>query len=546
MIRLALALGGGLAMDLAFPNWDVAGLGWIGPGLLLVAGLGCSSKAAFGYGFAGGVAFFLGSLSWLLRIPAPAGAVAAWVLLGLYCSLYPGIWVCLAVKALPMAPETGRYPALASLGGLSWTRRTVWCLWCATLWVGLEMARGRFLTGFPWNFLGTSQFKMLPIIQLAAWTGVYGISFLMVWFSAAALGAVGVFARNPARNRPWAAEMILPLLTVSVITALGFNRMARGATEKTAPDGRPGLKLAMIQPAIPQTLIWDRAGEGARFQKLLSMSETALAGRPDVLIWPEGVMPPWTLENFNAITNLAATHKVWIILAADDGEQTREGNKYYNAAFLFGPNGRFITTYRKQRLVIFGEYIPLVRWLPFIRHFTPIQGGYEAGDRAGEFRLSEPEARLGVFICFEDAFPDATRAFVKPATDILLNLTNDGWFGEGDEQWQHAAMSVFRAVENGVRLVRSTNNGVTCWIDEWGRVRRFLAEQGRIYNPGIFTAEIPISPGSARRPTYYNRQGDAFGWLCLGLSAAWAARRSIPRAWRAMAGRNRENVITSP
>ena len=520
IVRLGLAVAGGVCLDLAFPNWGVAGLGWIGPGLLLAAGLGCRPGRAFGFGFIGGFVFNLTSLSWFLSIPDPAGSVAAWIGLGLYCSLYSALWVWLAVRALPPVVVAIRYPDLALIGRLSWSQRVSWSLFCAASWVGLEMVRGRFLTGFPWNFLGTSQFKMLPVIQVAAWTGVYGVSFLMVWFSASLLCAVATLAVNASKVRPWAGDMILPLLTVSVVTAAGFDRMAGGARREGENSADRGLKIALVQPSIPQTLIWSTAGEAARFEKLVAMSATALAGHPDVLVWPEGVMPPWTLQNFNAVTNIAATHKVWLILQADDGDQTAAGSKSYNAAFLFAPDGRFITTYRKRRLVIFGEYIPLVQWFPFIKHFTPIEGGYSAGERPGEFLLNGPTARLGIFICFEDVFPDSTREFVKPGTDILVNLTNDGWFGEGSEQWQHAAMGIFRAVENGVTVVRATNNGVTCWVDPWGRVREFLAPEGSIYKAGIFEVEVPLLKPGARTPTFYNLHGDLFGWICLAASAA--------------------------
>ena len=165
---------------------------------------------------------------------------------------------------------------------------------------------------------------------------------------------------------------------------------------------------------------------------------------------------------------------------------------FFNAAFLFSPDGRFRNVYHKQNLVIFGEYIPLVRWLPFIKWFTPITGSFASGTKAVPFELERwPPVRhesirivqtpgrrpalpnrvkTSTLICFEDVFPHLAREYVQDDTDFLVNLTNDGWFGEGAAQWQQAVTAVFRAVENGVPLVRCCNNGLTCWADANGRL----------------------------------------------------------------------------
>ena len=544
--RPVLAVAGGLCLSLSFPNWEIAGLGWLGPGLLLASAVGCAPRAAFGLGFLGGLSFFLTSLVWLLRIPFPVGAFAGWLSLSIYCSLYPAVWVWICSRVA--TPGGGARPAtnegdaraedrgprsfLAAVAGLSWSGRAFWCLFCAALWVALEMLRVRFLTGFPWNILGASQFRMLPVIQMAAWTGVYGVSFLMVWFSASFRSAVAVLLVDPARHRSWVAEMILPMLVVAVATAMGFDRVSTAANREAADSSGPKLRVAFVQPSIPQTVIFDPSEAQPRFQKLLAMSTTSLAQHPDVVIWPEGAMPPWTVENFRAITNFTASHHVWMIFGADDVEQSAKGVRYFNSAVLFGPDGTFANSYRKRLLVIFGEYIPLIRWLPFLRYLTPIEDGFSAGDRPGDFRLSSLRARIGVFICFEDVFPDDTRAFVRSDTDFLLNLTNDGWFGESAAQWQQAGMSVFRAVENGAPLARCTNNGLTCWIDKVGRIRQWLEDGRNIYSPGIMVADLPLLGGAERTPTFYHQHGDCFGWVCVVWVCMQLARRISARRGR--------------
>ena len=291
-----------------------------------------------------------------------------------------------------------------------------------------------------------------------------------------------------------------------------------------------------------------------RFRELLAFSEQALTNKTDLLIWPESAVPALDETNYMAITNLICPHHVWLILNAEDAvwrpeAKNRDDFDVFNAAFLVNPEGRFAAVYHKQKLVVFGEYIPLVRWLPFIKWFTPITGSFASGDRPVPFELERRaparlEIQLGTnhagselgapsrvktstLICFEDMFPELAREYVQDDTDFLVNLTNDGWFGDSAEQWQHMAGGVFRAVENGVPLVRCCNNGVTCWIDATGRVRDILKDQnGSVYGIGAMTIEVPLQKHA---PTFYNRHGDRFGWGCVILAVALFVRRIFGR-----------------
>jgi apolipoprotein N-acyltransferase len=236
-------------------------------------------------------------------------------------------------------------------------------------------------------------------------------------------------------------------------------------------------------------------------------------------------MPNFTEDNFRAITNLIATHKVWMILGADEAEgrpEAADTNDYqtFNAAFLFNPAGEFVAAYRKQHLVVFGEYLPFARWLPVLRKIIPIPGDFTPGDKLVPFDLAGLRLRLSTLICFEDVIPGLARQAASDDVDLLLNLTNDGWFGESAAQWQQAASAVFRAVENGVPLVRCTNNGLTCWIDSRGTIREILGGEGKeVYAPGFMTAKIPLlALNQKRATTFYNRHGDWFGWACVALA----------------------------
>lgn len=539
--RLAVAVGIGLLWAAAFPKLGLAGVAWFAPGLLLLCALGQSAGRAFRIGYVGGLAFNLAALHWLWFIPVPVAPVFGWLVLSAYLALYPAVWVwlCLGVAGVQLQVNSCRLPvagserpaALWQLGSAAvkssiWLQRTLWALACAVIWVALEMVLGRLLTGFPWLFLGVTQYQVLPLIQVASVTSVYGVSFLIVWVSVSLLCAALVMINRPVRRWDWVAEMLVPFAVVAVVLSVGFKRVM------TQPAPKRELRVVLVQPSIPQTVKWDPAANLKAFSKVLQLSETALAVKPDVLIWPEAAVPNLLRYDTNilqSVTNLARAHGVWMILGADDAEPSRRSSRpdevdYFNSSFLINPQGALAAKYDKQKLVIFGEYVPLARWLPFLKFFTPIEGGFKPGREPIPFELDRPRAKVAVLICFEDVFPQLARESVAADTDFLVNLTNDGWFGESAEQWQHAANAVFRAVENGLPLVRCTNNGLTCWIDAAGRMHEvWFGDSPDIYGAGFKTARIPLLAGERRRtPTFYTRHGDWFGWGCVGLAAGLA------------------------
>jgi apolipoprotein N-acyltransferase len=420
------------------------------------------------------------------------------------------------------------------------------------------MVRVRLLGGFPWDLLGVSQYHMVPLIQIASVTGVYGVSFLVVWFSLSLFSALRAIFGNPNRRFVWQAEMILPLLTVAGLFIFGYVRAGQGDSPGTA------LRVTLVQPSIPQTLIWNPKENEKRFQQLLHLTEKTLAGntnqesggqviqildpsnsgeiqtaRPsgktDLLIWPESAVPEmvrYDQDTYRAVTGLARSNHVWMIISSDDAEPPGNGSTnaddvdYFNSAFLVTPDGRLADVYHKRKLVIFGEYIPLVRWLPFVKYLTPITGSFTAGDKPVTFELDDLRVNAAPLICFEDTFPGVTRASAKDDVDFLVNLTNDGWFGNGAAQWQHMANAVFRAVENNLPLIRCANNGITCWIDPHGRVQEIFKDRtGSVYGVGAMTVDVPMSlAGAGRAPTFYQHHGDWFGWACVVVAVLVSVR----------------------
>jgi len=521
--RWLLAMVSGTCLALSFPKPGLAGLAWVAPMGMLFAAAGRSPGGAFRMGYLGGLAQHMVGLGWLLYIPFPVGNVAAWLGLSVYLALFQGVWVMLCWQlAAPRSPGSVDASWLVHLEHLldqTALRRAGWPLFCAASWVGLEMIQSRFLTGFPWNLLGTSQYAMLPLIQVAALTGVYGVSFLIVWISVSLGLAMLRVVRQSKARWGWMGELRLPLLVVVSVGCAGMLRLTR------QPPEPPGVKIALVQPSIPQELIWDETADARRFEEVMRLSQLALAAQPDLLVWPESAFVGATEDHYLEVAEMVARHKVWMIFSAEDAEaredsQGQVSHDYFNAAFLLNAEGRLEGSYRKRRLVVFGEYVPLVRWLPFLRHFTPIEGGFTPGGGPEDFIVREPSLTASVLICFEDVFPHGARLHARNEVGLLVNLTNNGWFGASSAQWQHAAAAVFRAVENGVPLVRSTNNGLTCWIDSTGRIRQWLGqESGDVYGAGFLTVNVPLRP-EGRVPTFYNRQGDVFGWSCVSVLAA--------------------------
>lgn len=527
--RTLFAALSGLLLAGAFPNPGLAWLAWVAPALILLVAYGQSSRSTFRLGYVAGYASFLASLSWLLFIPFPVGAVAGWLSLSAYVALYPAIWVWLSWRLYPRTWNSELdLLSLVAKGGLrvhpTFYQQTAWALFSAALWVALEIVRGRFLTGFPWNFSGTTQYENISLIQIAAWTGVYGISFLTVWVAAALASSVLAWMREPNRLWPALSPLLIPLASVLMVVGFGMQRSHRPLEESSS------IHVALIQPSIPQELIWNVRESTNRFQQLIRLSEQALTTQPDLLIWPEAAVPNvlrYDMDlTYPAVRELATKHGIWMIIGADDAEPRKGPSEkkqydFYNSSFLVDPQGRLGATYRKQKLVIFGEYIPLVKWLPFLKYFTPIEGGFSVGKGPVPFVIEPLHLKTSVLICFEDIFPHSSRLHVDLDTDFLINLTNNGWFGESSAQWQHAAAAVFRAVENDIPLVRCANNGITCWVDRSGRMHEVYFKGSQdVYQAGYKTAEIPLLPdGKARPLTFYTRYGDIFGWGCVAIAA---------------------------
>ncbi|HTA94854.1 MAG TPA: haloacid dehalogenase-like hydrolase, partial [Verrucomicrobiae bacterium] len=230
-----IAILAGLLLAAAFPNVGIAGFAWIAPALIFFAARGQNSGDAFRVGYVAGISFWLASLYWLLLIPVAGFPILGWIALSAFLALFTAVWVWLLA---------------GKIGEGNWARRNLWSLLGAAAWVALEMIRARIFGGFPWNFIGVSQFKLVPLIQIASVTGVYGISFLVVWASLCFFSAVRMVFAKPNSRFAWQPEIFLPLFVVAGLFAFGEVKV-NGQNPSAST-----LRITMIQPSVPQNLIW--------------------------------------------------------------------------------------------------------------------------------------------------------------------------------------------------------------------------------------------------------------------------------------------------
>lgn len=520
--RWCAAAAIGTAWGLCFPLAGIAGFAWAVPGLLLALTAGLPRGGAYRAAYAAASVHYLISLSWLRHIPFPAGAYSAWFALSFFLALFPPVWTAVSWRAATQLGLVRSGPFNfrnlgEDLARAPWLRLNLWFLATAAAWVAWEMLIARLFGGFPWNLLGASQHRMLPLVQLAAFTGVYGLSFTIVWFSSSLLAAIVLLLRDPDRTLAWRRPLVFPALMVVALSFGGFLSLL------SQPQPPRHLKVALVQPSIPQLVIFDPDAVTNRFGSLLQLTEQALATRPNLVVWPEASLPNGLERaDFDRLAASVRGTDAWLIFGADEDEHDPEPPpengtsgllRSYNSAFLMNPEGQVVDSYRKRRLVMFGEYIPFGNWLPFLRQLAPIGDGFHPGSAPRLFRLGNLGITAAPLICFEDNFPHQVREHASPETDVLVNLTNDAWFDRSAAQWQHLANAVFRAVENGRPLVRATNNGISCWIDPRGRVHSVRLAEGRDpYDPGFEVLTVAVGP---TRRTLYNRFGDWFGWACV-------------------------------
>ena len=454
--------------------------------VLNASGAGAPTRHMFKLGVLAGIIYFIGTLYWVQQVmatyggvPAPAALLIALLLAG-YLALFPGLFAILlgtAVRGFGMA-------------GIWFT---------PALWVATEWLRASLGSGFPWALLGSSQAPVLPVVQLASVTGVYGLSALVALVSTAA-AAVALSQRRAHRI----AALGVAALLVTVVV-FGAWRAERGAL---LAAGTP-LRVGLLQGNVPQDVKWDPAYREAILQRYVDLSRQVIGAGAQIVVWPEASTPFYfDLDAAMAapVRRLAAESRTPFLVGTDEAGQGPDGrDAYYNAAVLVDRSGRSVRSYRKIRLVPFGEYVPLKQLLFFVGPLVQAVSDFTPGTEPVVFDAGG--IRLSVAICYESVYPDLARQFVRGGSELLTTITNDAWFGRSSAAYQHFEQGAIRAVEEGRYLVRAANTGISGAVDPYGRTLTAT----NLFEPAAVTVDVRLLTDR----TIYNVLGDVVVWISL-------------------------------
>lgn len=484
--KLLLAGLSGLLLFFSFPMYGCGIVAWVALIPLFFALKDASPRAGFRIGFLTGVVAYIGIFYWIVYVvvqygylPVYAG-IAAMLLLAAYLSVYMACFaagvVFLKGKGVPLF------------------------LSAPLLWTVLEYLRSHLLTGFPWANLAYSQYLYTKIIQIADVTGLYGITYAVVLINSV---LYDLLSERGHRRRLW-VETVFAGVLVTAILGYGHVRTAEiDNIVKTAP----GIQAALIQGNIEQSVKWDPLYQSQTIDIYRSLSRESIPSGGGLIVWPETAAPfyfqnPGPLQQ--ALVDIARTSGSSILFGSPSYEKEKETVHYMNSAYLLGPDGTLGGRYDKVHLVPYGEYVPLRRFFPFIGKLVVGVGDFKAG--RGYYPLAFAGHRLGVLICYEGIFPEAARDYKNEKVGLLVNITNDAWFGRTSAPYQHLAMTVFRAIENRLYLIRAANTGISAIIDPKGSI---------VSRTGLF--ERTILKGDVKiidEKTLYAAYGNAFVYLC--------------------------------
>lgn len=496
---LALATLSGFFLFLSFPRWEIYPLAWIALVPLLCAVEGLSFRRSFLLGWIAGFFYFAGTLSWVTismsrygKIPGPISYLLMFLLVS-YLACYVGLFAIGARQALTSGPGAALILAPA-------------------IWTALELIRGRLLSGFPWSALAYSQYRFLPLIQIADLAGIYGVGFILVLINVAAYlifrnGLGGV------RREGLAAAALLLL-----VLGYGWLRLSQPMGESR------GIPIAVVQGNIEQDQKWDLALRNETIEKYKRLSLAPLqrqGARPALVVWPESATPfffqtePAYREE---LLKLASEGRFHLLFGSPAFEPAPSGQlSLLNSAYLLSPEAKIVSRYDKMHLVPFGEYVPLSSLLFFVNKMVEGIGEFIPGREA--VVMEAEGTRIGTVICFEVIFPEVVRRFAQNGATVIATITNDAWFGDSSAPYQHFSMVPFRAVENRVPIARAANTGISGFFDAHGRI----LQQSALFTEASLTETL--HPGF--RHTFYTAYGDlfAFGCAIIALAFTWISFR---------------------
>jgi apolipoprotein N-acyltransferase len=487
--KLLAVTASGLMLAAALPKFNLTFFLWIGLIPFLWALRKVQGRAAFILGYCNGMVQNLAMLYWIIyvtviygKLPLPVGIILLILLAG-YLSLYRGFW------------------ALLYTWGESRGLAATW--WGPVLWVSLEFVQVYMISGFPWMLLGYGLHDSPYLIQVVDITGVYGLSALIV------LVNVGLFKllQSWAERRPAIRPALAAAVCLAGVLVYGYVRLPQ-IQQRMAQS--PKLKVAVVQGNIEQGKKWDPAYQDATIKIYGDLTLKTKPEEPKLVVWPETAAPFFFLRDKKLsprVTEIARQSGSYLLFGSPAFETGPQGETFFNRAFLLSAEGNVADYYDKAHLVPYGEYVPLRRFMPFIGKIVPMVGDFVEGPPGKVLAMTG--ADLGTLICFESIFPYLSRAMVRNGATILVNITNDAWFGRTSAPYQHLAMSVTRAVENRVSLARAANTGISALAAPDGSI----LWQSDLYTTAARVEPLPLLSGGS----FYTQYGDLFAWVSCGL-----------------------------
>ncbi len=525
----------GIILSLCYPQFNLGELIWISLIPLISAIWFGSAKTSYKkralrgatLGYAAGLTFFLINLSWLHHIH-----LAACTLLPAFLALYFAIWGAFAAtigrpsffdsKAVDASLKSKRLFSNPSIESLR----------CAFLngsaWCGLEWLRGWLFTGFPWNGLGVGLKNDLVMIQIVDLIGVTGLSFVIVFCSSIFTSLIFRIAREIKTSRLKAhPDFAVGIILIVSIFIYGTNSLTK---EK---EDHIEVSVLLVQGGIDQTEKWDANSAQKIYKRYWDLTTPYLTLEKadfDLVVWPESSLP-YSLhdkETQTYLNNILSVNDFELVLGLNENIP-QEG--IYNSIVVLRKNTSTAKTYRKIHLVPFGEYVPLRSALPFLEKLASSAIGvdFTPGKKAVPIKMSLPEHYSVIpLVCFEDTFGNLARKFIKNEPQLIVNVTNDGWFGKSAASEQHLANAMFRCIELRRPMIRSANTGISCIIDSTGNLHdRWASTPGgkrMIYGDTkkntFITASLPELIRIPRNPklTLYARMGDSFSIILGAIS----------------------------
>ncbi|MZH03702.1 MAG: apolipoprotein N-acyltransferase, partial [Nitrospinae bacterium] len=448
---LLLSLLSGVLLALTFPLYDFESLAWLAFIPLFSAIEGKTPQRAALLGFITGMAFYSIGLSWVNNTLINYGnlpmvlSFAVLLIWAAYTSIYLTLFCYFLNRVCKNKP-------------------VLFFLFAPVLWVSLEYIRSTHSEyGFSWLGLGYSQYKTLPVIQMAEITGVYGVSWLIMLVNA---GLYLTWKSWQESNN----NMVLRFLSVTVLVLVLWVGLGISALNRAAP--KPNFKVALIQGNVEQAIKWNPVYQLVVMNKYRNLTLQSMQSKPQLVVWPETAMPFYYTRHQSGtlfVQELARETKTPILFGNPRGEQNGSEVTHFNSAYMVTEKGETKDRYDKMHLVPFGEFVPFKSLLFFVEKLVPMIGDFGRGEEATVFDVAGQKA--GVSICYEITFPDLMRQAVKNGAGFLVNISNDAWFGKSAATYQQMAMGALRAVENRVPLVRAANTGVSGTITANGEVK---------------------------------------------------------------------------